>query len=122
MQSKVIVKLRHDKGTVKISVWAESLEQAKQMVCNAEKCPLSSVIYARVARLTISDIKYQVEQKGSYFFSRSSMKFFKQTIKDFSVKRYGDDKFYLSSKYGNGCPIGKTERIFNPFSGELEHI
>lgn len=121
MNAKIIVKLKHDKGTVKFTVYAESLQDAKDKVCKAENCPISAVIYAKVAPLTISDIKYLTEQKESYFFSRSSMRFFGQKMGDFSVTRYGNDKFYICAKWGKGM-VGKTERIFNPFTGELERM
>lgn len=118
METKVIVKLKHDAGTVKITVWATSLHDAINKVCKSENAPVSSVIYAKVAPLSISDIKYLSKEKAPYFFARSTMRFFGQNMKDFSVTRYGNDKFYLSAPH----PHGKTERIFNPFTRELEFI
>jgi len=115
---KVIVKLRTDKNTVKISTFASSMDEAINKVLEAEKAPKSAIIYARVAPFSIYDIKRWVEDKGSYFFTRKTMRFFRQTLSDFSVKRYGDDKFYICAP----MPHGKTERIFNPFTNELEFL
>jgi hypothetical protein len=41
-----IVKLKHDKGTIKIQVRAESLEDAENKVCQSENAPKSAVIYS----------------------------------------------------------------------------
>ena len=123
MNSNVIVKVAHDNGTANIKVWAQSINAAIDLVCSAEKCfpGKRAVISAKVAPLSIYDIKRICEENGSYFFSRQSMKFFGQKMADFSVRRHGVDKFYISAKWGKGI-AGKTERIFNPFTGELERV
>lgn len=36
---------------------------------------------------TASDLKYHVEQTGSHFFERSSMKFFGDTMKNYGVRK-----------------------------------
>jgi len=116
---KIIVKLKSDTGTIKINVWANSLDAAKETVCNAQKAPLDAVIYAKVAPLTIHDIKRLSEEKAPYFFSRKTLKFFNQTVSSFKVTRKGNDKFYIYAPSFGG---NKTERIFNPFTNELEHL
>lgn len=116
--SKVIVKIKHDNGTAKISVWANSLEDATTKVINSENAPKAAIIYAKVATPTIYDIKRLTEETAPHFFTRKTMKFFNQKLSDFSVTRYGNDKFLISAIR----PHGKTERIFNPFTNELEHI
>lgn len=121
IQAKVIVKLKSDGGPVKITTWAQSIEQAIKQACTAENAPETAVIYAKVSPLTISDIKYLTESKESHFFSRSSMRFFGQTMRDFSVTRWGNDKFKIFAPWGKGIS-GKTERIFNPFTNELERL
>jgi|688.fasta_scaffold129893_2 hypothetical protein len=121
MNTNVIVKIAHDNGTANIKVWAQSIEAAIEAVCSNEKAPKRAVISAKVAPLTIYDIKRAVEEKSSFFFSRQSMKFFGQKMADFSVRRHGVDKFYICAKWGKGI-AGKTERIFNPFTGELERV
>lgn len=112
----IIVTLKHDKGRVKIKTWANSLEAAKSQVLAAENAPESSVISVKVAPVNISDIKYLTAENAPYFFDRKTMRFFGQTMRDFSVTRYGDDKFFISAPR----PFGNTERIFNPFTRELE--
>lgn len=114
----VIVKLKHDKGTVKIKTWAESIQQAITQVCKAENAPESAVIYAKVAPLTISDIKYLTSETAPHFFTRSTLKFFRQKMGDFSVTRHGDDKFYISAPHQHG----RTERIYNPFTRKLDFV
>lgn len=37
-----------------------------------------------------SDLKYVVEQTGSYFFTRSTMKFFGDTMKNYGVRELSD--------------------------------
>jgi hypothetical protein len=118
IQAKVIVKLKHDKGTVKISTWASSTDEAKRKVCDSENAPLSSVMYAKVDKPTISDIKRLTEESAPYFFTRKTLNFFKQKMSDFSVTRYNDDMFYISARH----PHGITERIFNPFTNTLQFV
>lgn len=116
--SKVIVKLKHDTGTVKISVWANSIEEAINKVLQYENAPNSAVIYAKVTPHTIHDIKRETAESSPYFFSTQTLKFFKQKLSSFSVKRYGNDKFYIYANY----PGGTTQRIYNPFTKELERL
>jgi len=118
MKAKVIVKLKHDNGTQKISVWATSIENAIETVLKAENAPKISVIYAKVAPLKINDIKRLSAENAPYFFARSTMRYFKQKMSDFSVTRKGDSEFYIFAR----SPFGKTERVFNPFTGDLKFI
>lgn len=104
--TKVIVKLKHDTGKVKISVWANSIEEAINKVLQSENAPNSAVIYAKVTPHTIHDIK-----RNSWFFST-------QKLSSFSVKRYGNDKFYIYAIYA-GVTI---QRIYNPFTKQLERL
>lgn len=116
---KIIVKLRNDKNAVKFNVWATSIDEAISKVTEAEKAPKSAVIYARVSPLSIYDIKRLSEENGTYYFTRKTMRFFGQTLASFSVSRFGDDKFYICAP----APCGtKSERIFNPFTKELEIV
>ena len=115
---KIIVTLKHDKGRVNIKTWANSIEDAKTAVLKAENAPENAILSIKVAPLTISDIKYLTEETAPYFFDKKTMRFFNQTMKDFKVTRHGNDKFYISAPR----PFGTTERIFNPFTRELEHI
>lgn len=71
--------------------------------------------------MTIYEIKRKVEEKGSFYFSRGSMKFFNQKLKDFKVKKEGE-KFKISApmKDWNGKIVGHSEALFNPKTNELE--
>ena len=116
--AKIIVTLKHDKGTVKISTFAPDIDSAISKVLEAEKAPKTAVKSAKVAPVTIYEIKYQTKETAPYFFTRQEMKFFRQKMTDFSVKRYGNDKFIIEAPR----PYGKTVRIFNPFTRELEFL
>jgi hypothetical protein len=59
-------------------------------------------------KLTIYDIKRYVEEKGSFFFSRKTMRFFKQTLKDFHVHKFSDNEYFIWASHR----AGKTERWF----------
>lgn len=39
--------LKHDKGRVRISTWAEDTNQAIELVCNAELAPRSAVLWVK---------------------------------------------------------------------------
>ena len=117
MNAKIEITVKHDTGSKKIITFAPSIEQAKNNVIAAENCPVSAIIKAQTVKLTISQIKYLTEETAPYFFNGKTMKFFKQTMKDFKVYRHGN-KFLISAPR----PFGKTERLFNPFTNELELI
>lgn len=61
---------------------------------------------------TIYDIKYDVTNTDSnnhFFFSRKSMKFFGQTLKDFSVRKSPSGRiFILAPSYWDNHLIGYT--------------
>jgi hypothetical protein len=116
--TKVIIKLSHDTGAAKISTYATSIDEAIKKVCEAENAPKQAVIYAKVAPITIYDIKRLTQETSPNFFARKEMRFFKQKLSDFSVTRKGDDKFLISAPR----PFGKTERLFNPFTNKLEFV
>jgi hypothetical protein len=40
---RYLANVKHDKGTIKISVWATSEESAKLMIMNAENCPACAI-------------------------------------------------------------------------------
>ena len=73
--------------------------------------------------MTIYEIKQKAQQTSPYFFSRSSMKFFGQTLKDFKVYKQKDGKFLIIAGSGSNWE-GKhtTKRLFNPLTNELEFL
>lgn len=115
-KAPVKVKLKHDYGTTTVVVRASSLEEAKQLACYTEKAPLCGVVYAKSVKPTIYTIKRLTEETSPYFFSRDTMKFFKQRMSDFKVTRHGDDSFLIQAQGEHGT----TKRIFNPFTNQLE--
>lgn len=73
--------------------------------------------------MTIYEIKQRVES-DSYYFTRKTLKFFHQTLKDFSVRKQSDGRFYISApmRDRNGKVVGTSERYFNPITNQLEII
>lgn len=72
--------------------------------------------------MTIYEIKRRTAQTEPYFFSRDTMKFFGQTLKDFHVHKQ-DKKYLIIAASGNnwtGKPL--TKRLFNPETNELESV
>jgi hypothetical protein len=68
-------------------------------------------------RVTIYDIKYDLQSHDStdHFFDRSTMKFFHQTLKDFSVKRVYKDVYCITAAMRDerGHVVGITERYYS---------
>ena len=42
-----VVCLKHDKGKVRLGIWAEDTNKAIELVCNAELAPRSSVLWVK---------------------------------------------------------------------------
>jgi hypothetical protein len=62
---------------------------------------------------TIYDIKYDTQGKSPYFFSRKSMRFFGQTLKDFRVIKSPSGRiFILANSYFNNHVVGFTFREY----------
>ena len=73
--------------------------------------------------MTISEIKNRTQETSPYFFSRESMKFFGQTMRDFKVKKQSDGKYLITApSYWNGKLMGITKRLFDPITNELELV
>ena len=73
--------------------------------------------------MRISEIKQRTLETSPYFFSRSSMKFFNQTMRDFKVCKQNDGRYLITApmRDNEGKIFGKTERYFNPVNNKLEH-
>jgi len=73
--------------------------------------------------MTIYEIKERTQETSPYFFTRASMRFFGQTLKDFRVYKQKDGKYLIIAHSGSNWK-GKhiTQRLFNPKTNELEHI
>jgi hypothetical protein len=70
--------------------------------------------------MTIYEIKRRTLEKHPYFFSRNTMRFFGQTLKDFSVRKLPDGRYRITAPIRHrGCVVGVTERIFDPETNSL---
>ena len=71
--------------------------------------------------MTISEIKKRTQKTAPYFFSKDTMKFFGQTLKDFEIKKQADGRYMITAESGDNWG-GKhlTIRYFNPDNDELE--
>ena len=72
--------------------------------------------------MTIYDIKYLTQETAPFYFTRKTMKFFNQTMKDFKVYKQEDGRYLITAPMRNyqGKVIGKSERYFNPLNNKLE--
>lgn len=79
--------------------------------------------------MTIYEIKNQLQESAPYFFSRETMKFFGQTMKDFRVYKQKDGKFMIvaprrmKTRFSGSeiwATVGETRKIFNPETNKLE--
>lgn len=71
--------------------------------------------------MTIYDIKRMSESNAPYFFERKTLKFFNQTLKDFSVKKLNEERYYISApmRDSRGHQVGVTKRVFDVRTREL---
>ena len=71
--------------------------------------------------MTIYEIKQRTKTTAPYFFSKDTMRFFGQTLKDFKVSKQEDGRYKIvassGSKWSNDL---QTIRFFNPLNNELE--
>ncbi len=72
--------------------------------------------------MTIYDIKRKTAETAPYYFSRNTLKFFHQTMKDFKVYKQVDGRYLITApmRDNSGKVIGSSERYFNPANNELE--
>lgn len=73
--------------------------------------------------MTIYEVKRRTLTSSPCYFDRKTMKFFGQTLKSFSVRKYDSDKYIISAPmYDNGKFMGNSERLFNIETNELEFL
>jgi len=71
--------------------------------------------------MTIYKIKELTKETAPYFFDRKTMKFFGQTLKDFTVKKQKDGRYLITAPSGNNWEYNhETIRYFNPKNNKLE--
>lgn len=74
----------------------------------------------KLQTMTIYDIKERTKDKAPYFFSKDTMAFFNQTLKDFTVKKLSDTEYLIEApSYWGGKLMGYTRRIFNTETNDL---
>jgi len=72
--------------------------------------------------MTPSELKYQVEQSGTnpYYFTRKTMKFFGDTMRNYGVRSSGDNwELYRKRPVKHGL---KTSAYFDKETFERVHI
>jgi hypothetical protein len=67
-------------------------------------------------KMTIYEIKRRLGD-STHYFDRKTMKFFKQTLRDFSVYKITDGKYLISARLHGG---GLSRRIYNADANKLE--
>ena len=73
--------------------------------------------------MTIYEIKKRTAETSPYFFSRGTLKFFGQRMKDFRVTKHDGGKYLISApSYWDGKLMGYTRRVFNPTTNKLEYV
>ena len=70
--------------------------------------------------MTIYEIKELTKKTAPYFFNRDTMKFYGQTLKDFSVKKQKDGRFKITAPIRDNYFTYRTIRYFNPKNNEME--
>jgi len=74
--------------------------------------------------MTIHEIKNRTLETSPYFFDRQTLKFFRQRMSMFSVKKQPSGKYLISCPMRDSSMrvVGYTQRLFNPLTNELERI
>lgn len=66
--------------------------------------------------MTISQIKKLTAETAPHYFSKDTMRFFKQKMSDFSVSKCEDGRYRIQAP----TTYGESVRYFNPVNNELE--
>lgn len=72
--------------------------------------------------MTIQAIKQLTAKTAPYFFDRSTMRFFGQTMRSFKVYKQADGRYKITAPMRNsrGEIMGETVRYFNPITNKLD--
>jgi hypothetical protein len=75
-------------------------------------------------KLTIYDIKRLSYNHSPYYFTTKTMKFFKQTLKDFRVTKETNGRYKIEApmRNSNYKVVGQSIRFFNPLTNHLDII
>ena len=73
--------------------------------------------------MTIYEIKHRTKETSPYFFTRETLRFFNQTMKNFKVSKIrGENKWLIIAPYQGFGKVLYTERIFNGDTNKLERV
>lgn len=71
--------------------------------------------------MTIYEIKRRTEETAPEFFTRQTLKFFGQTLKDFRVYKVDSKNYLITAPMRmRGKVIGHTRRLFNTDTNKLQ--
>jgi hypothetical protein len=71
--------------------------------------------------MTIYEIKRRAEETAPEFFTRQTLKFFGQTLKDFRVYKVDNKNYLITAPMRmRGKVIGHTRRLFNTDTNKLQ--
>jgi hypothetical protein len=71
--------------------------------------------------MTIYEIKRRTEETAPEFFTRQTLKFFGQTLKDFRVYKVDNKNYLITAPMRmRGKVIGHTRRLFNTDTNKLQ--
>jgi len=71
--------------------------------------------------MTIYEIKRRTEETAPEFFTRQTLKFFGQTLKDFRVYKMDSKNYLITAPMRmRGEVIGHTRRLFNTDTNKLQ--
>ena len=71
--------------------------------------------------MTIYEIKRRTEETAPEFFTRETMKFFGQTLKDYKVYKVDNENYLITAPMRmRGKVIGQTRRLFNTDTNKLQ--
>ena len=70
--------------------------------------------------MTIYDIKYRTQETAPHYFTRKTMRFFGQTLKMFSVRKWSETEYRISAPmFANGRHVGESVRYFDTVTNNL---
>jgi len=72
--------------------------------------------------MTIYEIKKRLGP-ATHYFDKAEMRFFKQSLRDFTVKKIAENKYHIyAPSYWDGRLMGISQRIYNADTNRLEDV
>tara|TARA_R100001132_G_C3193083_1_gene44028 strand:+ start:38 stop:259 length:222 start_codon:yes stop_codon:yes gene_type:complete len=73
--------------------------------------------------MTIYEIKERTAENQPYYFSKDTMKFFGQTLKDFKVYKQSETEYLITApSYWSGKFMGNSQMIFHSDTNQLKSL